>query len=49
MGKNKDYYREQARKNRETNKKLSKLYHSIEARPGETFTEFKKRKKHEIW
>jgi hypothetical protein len=41
----KEYYRRQAKKNREVNKKLGELYRSIEARPGETFTEFKKRKK----
>lgn len=48
MGKSKEYYREQARKNRKVNKELSKLYRTIESRPGETFSEFKRRKKHEI-
>ena len=45
----KKYFRDQARKNRKADKELSKLYHSVEANLGETFTSFKKRKKQELW
>ena len=47
--KTKGYFRDKARKNRKADKELSRLYHSIESNPGETFTQFKKRKKQELW
>jgi len=43
------YWREQRKKNYKEDKKLSELYQSIEAKPGETFTKFKKRKKRSLF
>jgi len=44
----KEYHRKNSKKNYEVNKKLSELYKSIESNPGETFTQFKKRKKNSL-
>lgn len=44
-----EYFRQKARKNRQVDKELSKLYRGFESIPGETFTEFKRRKKKELW
>ena len=39
----KNYWREQKRKQREIEKQLTRRYHSWEQMPGETYSEFKKR------
>lgn len=44
-----EYFREKARKNRKIDRELSKRYQSFESIPGETFSQFKKRKKHELF
>ena len=45
MGFSKGYFRKKSKENYEANKELSKLYHSVEAEPGESFTQFKRRRK----
>jgi hypothetical protein len=42
------YFRKKAKENQELNKKLSELYRTIESRPGESFTQFKKRYKNTL-
>ena len=37
------YHRKKSRENYHLNKEISKRYHGIESRPGESFTQFKKR------
>jgi hypothetical protein len=39
----KKYYRDNAKKNREIDKQLSKQYRNFESRPGETFSQYRKR------
>lgn len=36
------------KQNRENNKRLSDLYHSVASRPDESFTEFKRRMKKQM-
>ena len=45
MGFSKAYYRKKAKENYENNKELSRLYHSVETEPGESFSQFRRRRK----
>lgn len=40
-----DYYRRKAKENHRIDKKLRPRYHTAEANPGETYSQFKKRMK----
>ena len=41
----KGYFRKKRKENYEADKELSRLYHSVETEPGESFTQFKRRRK----
>jgi hypothetical protein len=41
----KKYYRDNAKKHRRINKELSRQYRNNESKPGETFSDFKRRMK----
>lgn len=44
-----DYFRRKAKENYQVDKKLREVYHTIESKPGETYSEFKKRKKSRLF
>lgn len=45
MGFSKEYFRKKRKESYEADKKLSELYRSLDAEPGETFSAYRRRKK----